>query len=217
MCQCHFVVIVMPVAFLGRFPVILSYVQKDATTPNIVGSTMSEDVAFVLVMVCKRMQQLPTIFGPAVHCGKDTTHETFLNTLILSWRVRGPNNVGRAVQTDPTLLRYVSTITEQKKCWELFAQKFNPFQTSRYSMQKSVQTDATCNTQQCCVRLHGAMRSLLFIVEEFVRVVNMLFIIETSAKVESGKLGAGSRVCSFPRAFQSSTDASVLLLSAKSA
>ena len=80
--------------------------------------------------------------------GKDTTHETFLNTLVLSWRVRRPNNVGRAVQTDPTLLRYASTITEQKKCWELFAQKFNPFQTSRYSMQKSVQTDATRNTQQ---------------------------------------------------------------------
>ena len=33
--------------------------------------------------------------------------------------VRGPNNVGRAVQTDPTLLRYASAITEQKKCWEL--------------------------------------------------------------------------------------------------
>ena len=100
------------------------------------------------------------------------------------------------MQTDPTLLRYVSTITEQKKCWELFAQKFNPFQTSRYSMQKSVQTDATCNTQQCCVRLHGAMRSLLFIVEEFVRVVNMLFIIVTSAKVESYKLGTSLRASS---------------------
>ena len=36
------------------------------------------------------------------------------------------------------------------------------------------------------------MQSLLFIVEEFVRVVNMLFINVTSAKVESGKLGAGS-------------------------
>ena len=115
----------MPVPFLVRFPVILSYVQKDATTPNIVGPTLLEDVVFVLVMVCTRMQQLPTIFGPAVHRGKDTTHETFLNTLILSWRVRGHNNVGRAVQTDPTLLRYASTITEQKKCWELFAQKFN--------------------------------------------------------------------------------------------
>ena len=33
--------------------------------------------------------------------------------------VRGPNNVGRAVQTDLTLLRYASAITERKKCWEL--------------------------------------------------------------------------------------------------
>ena len=82
-------------------------------------------------------------------------------------------------------------------------------------MQKSVKTDATCNTQLCYVRLHGVIRNLLFIVEEFVRVVNMLFIIVTSAKVESGKLGTGSRVWSVPRPFQSSTDASVLLLSAK--
>ena len=44
--------------------------------------------------------------------------------------VRGPNNVGRAVQTDPTLLRYASAITEQKKCWELLvAEKFDVFQT----------------------------------------------------------------------------------------
>ena len=43
--------------------------------------------------------------------------------------VRGPNNVGRAVQTDPTLLRYASAITEQKKCWELSAEKFDGFQT----------------------------------------------------------------------------------------
>ena len=35
--------------------------------------------------------------------------------------VRGPNNVGRAVQTDPTLLRFASAITEQKKFWELLA------------------------------------------------------------------------------------------------
>ena len=42
-------------------------------------------------------------------------------------RVRGPNNVVRTVQTDPTLLRYVSAITEQKKCRELLAQKFDGF------------------------------------------------------------------------------------------
>ena len=45
--------------------------------------------------------------------------------------VRGPNNVGRAVQMDPTLLRYASAITEQKKCWELLAEKFDRFQTLR--------------------------------------------------------------------------------------
>ena len=33
--------------------------------------------------------------------------------------MRGPNCVGRAVQTDPTLLCYTSPITEQKKCWVL--------------------------------------------------------------------------------------------------
>ena len=37
--------------------------------------------------------------------------------------VRDPNTVGRAVQPFPTLLRYASAITEQKKCWELLAQK----------------------------------------------------------------------------------------------
>ena len=45
--------------------------------------------------------------------------------------VHGSNNVGRAVQTDPTLLRYASAITERKKCWELLAEKFDRFQTLR--------------------------------------------------------------------------------------
>ena len=73
--------------------------------------------------------------------------------------VRGPNNVERAVQTDPTLLRYASAITEQKKCWELLAEKFDRFilyATTSNNMQQGVKTDATCNIQQCCVRLHGA-------------------------------------------------------------
>ena len=66
----------------------------------------------------------------------------------------------------------------------MFGQKFDQFQTLRNGMQKSVQTDTTCNTQQCCVRFYGAIRKLLSIVE-FVRIVNILFIIVTSAKVES--------------------------------
>ena len=43
--------------------------------------------------------------------------------------LRGPNNVGRVVRTDTTLLRYTSVIAEQKKCWELLAQTFDRFQT----------------------------------------------------------------------------------------
>ena len=43
--------------------------------------------------------------------------------------VRGPYDVGRTVQTDPTLLGYASAITEQKKCWELWTEKFGRFQT----------------------------------------------------------------------------------------
>ena len=57
-------------------------------------------------------------------------------------RVRGLNNVGRAVKTDPKLLRYASAITEQKKCWELLAQKFDGFQTLRNNSQHRA---TTCN------------------------------------------------------------------------
>ena len=84
--------------------------------------------------------------------------------------VRCPNNVGRAVQTDPTLLRYSSAITEQKKCWELLAEKFDPFQslrnntqqhaTTSNNMQQGEQTDATCNIQQCCELLVNNVASV---------------------------------------------------------
>ena len=35
--------------------------------------------------------------------------------------ISGPNNVERAVQTDPTMQRYASAITEQNKCCGLLA------------------------------------------------------------------------------------------------
>ena len=44
--------------------------------------------------------------------------------------------VGSGVQTDPTLLRYASAITEQKKCWELLAEKFDRFRTLRNNIQQ---------------------------------------------------------------------------------
>ena len=73
-------------------------------------------------------------------------------------RVRSLNKVGRAVQTDRTLLRYVSAVTEEEKFQGLLAQKFDRFQTSLNNsqhhaatcnnMQQGVQTDATCNIQR---------------------------------------------------------------------
>ena len=47
---------------------ILDCAQTDATMLGV--------DACVLAVVCKRMQQLPTMFGPAVHRGKGTTHNS---------------------------------------------------------------------------------------------------------------------------------------------
>ena len=55
---------------------VYSYMQTDATTSNIAGPIMLGVVASVLALFCKRVQQLPTILGPAVHRGKDTTHKS---------------------------------------------------------------------------------------------------------------------------------------------
>ena len=92
------------------------------------------------------------MLGTVFHRGKDTTLKT-LETSVM--RVRGRNNVGRTVQTDLTLLRYASTITELKNCWEMLTQKFDRFQTlhknshqhatTRTNTRQGVQTDATCN------------------------------------------------------------------------
>ena len=54
--------------------------------------------------------------------------------------VRGPTNVGRAVRTHSTLLRNASTIKEQKKCWELLAEKFDRIQTLRNNTQQHPKT-----------------------------------------------------------------------------
>ena len=53
--------------------------QTDATkAPNIVAPTRLGVVACVLAVVCKRMLELPTMLGPTVHGGKDTTHKSLL-------------------------------------------------------------------------------------------------------------------------------------------
>ena len=49
----------------------------DQTTPNIGGPTMMGVVASVLAVMCKRVQQLLTMLGHAVHRGEDTTHNAW--------------------------------------------------------------------------------------------------------------------------------------------
>ena len=70
----------------------------------------------------------------------------------------GPNNVGRAVQTDPTLLPYVSVISEPKERWELLVSNFaQQLLTTRNSMLWVYNwTQQLCSTQQCCVCSYGA-------------------------------------------------------------
>ena len=67
--------------------------------------------------------------------------------------VRGASNVGRAAQTDPTLLRYASAITQQKRsvrsCWLKSLTGFKLCATTHNNVQQGVQMDATCNIQQC--------------------------------------------------------------------
>ena len=112
--------------------------QMDKTTANVVGPRTLGVVASVLAVVCKRMQQLPTLLGPAVNCGKDTTLRLCRPCVMC---MQGPNS--RALQMDLTLLRYASAITEQKKKnRELLVQKFDQFQTLRNNFQ---QRATTCN------------------------------------------------------------------------
>ena len=61
--------------------------------------------------------------------------------------MRGPNNVERAVQTDPTLL--LSAITEQKKCWELLVVRLRANGRNIVDQQLPTLLDVTC-----CLRLH---------------------------------------------------------------
>ena len=93
---------------------------------------------------CKRTQQLPTLLAQQCWDLQCIVGRILPISLCKPcvMRVRGPNNVRRAVQTDLTLLRYASAITEQKKCWELLAEKFDWFQTLRNNTQ---QHPTTCN------------------------------------------------------------------------
>ena len=136
--------------------------QTDATTPNSVAQTM---LGVVVSVVCKRMQQLPTSLGPAVHRGKDTTHKSL-------WSMRNeralPQQCWKSCANGSNIVALLFGDHGTKemlgvigwKVWPVskFAQQHA---TTSNNMQQGEQTDATCNIQQCCVRLHAASESYL--------------------------------------------------------
>ena len=89
-------------------------------------------------------------------------------------RLRDPNNVERAVQTDPTLLRYSSAIAEQIKrnVGSFWLKRLTGFKlcATTPGNRQHLKICKTCNRvrkltqnkmlrivgQQCSVRLHGA-------------------------------------------------------------
>ena len=113
--------------------------QGDATTPNIVAPTMLGVVRACWQWCANRCNNSQQCWHPQCIVGRIQPISLY-KPCVMS--VCGPNNVGRPVQTDPTLLRYASAITEQKKCWELLAEKFDQFQTWRNNKQ---QRPPTCN------------------------------------------------------------------------
>ena len=81
------------------------------------------------------------MLGPEVHCGKDTPIRLCQPCAM---HVHDPNNVARAVQTDPTLLHHASAITEKRKLKSLTGlkpQATTPM-TCNY-MQQGVQSDTS--------------------------------------------------------------------------
>ena len=162
---------------LGIVAFVLAVVCKRMQQlPTLLAPTTLRVVAFVSAVVCERMQRLPTMLGPAVHYGKDPTHKT-LETMCnaRAW----PQQCWKSCAYGSNIVfwSHASMITEQKKCWELLAQKFDRFQPLRNHSQQHAKTynnmqqgvkrtqhvtshNSGVVGQQCCVRLHGLYESL---------------------------------------------------------
>ena len=120
--------------------------------------------ASVLAVVCKQMQQLQAMLGPAVHRGKGMTYktsETMCNAsawLQQCWEscANGSKIVALRVQTDATCII--------QQCWELLVRKVVSFCPGLYLAEKKEKTGnwlkqarrlprdfqpIVCNAQEC--------------------------------------------------------------------
>ena len=128
--------------------------KRTQQIPTLLGQQCWGVVASVLAVVCKWMHRLPTILGPAVDLGKDTTYttlETMCNARVAPTILEELE--GRAVQTDPTLLRYASAITRQK----LLPQKFYCFQALRNDSPSAKRRN---NVASICTELNEMWREI---------------------------------------------------------
>ena len=119
--------------------------------------TMLGFVTFVLAVLCKRKQQVPTMLGLAVHRGKDTTHKT-LETMC-NVRER-PQQCWKSCTNDPKLLRATLRRSQKKRkvrsCLLKSLTAFKLCSTNPNNTQQRVQTDVTCNIQKCFARSQEA-------------------------------------------------------------
>ena len=140
--------------------------------PTLLAPTMLRVVAFVLAVGCKQMQQLPTLLCQQCWellrscwqwCANGCNNSQQCRDLhcivgriqpIRLWRpcvmsVRGPSNVGRAVQMDPTLFFGPTLRRSRKKrsvgsCWPKSLTAFNLCATTPNNTQKHI---TTCNRE----------------------------------------------------------------------
>ena len=120
----------------------LSYVKMDPTASNIVQLTMLGVVVSMLAVVCKRMQHIPTMLGPALHRGKDTAHqtlETFCNERAWSQKCQKSCANGSNI----VVLRFGDH--ETTEMLGVIGSKLCATTPNNTQQQQGVQTDATCN------------------------------------------------------------------------
>ena len=117
---------------------------------------MLEVVSSMLAVVCKRMQHIPTMLGPALPRGKDTAHktlDTFCNER--AW----PQKCWKSCANGSKIVAL--RFGDHKTTEMLEVVGFKLCATTRNNMQQVVQTNTICNIQQCCVRLHGALHFII--------------------------------------------------------
>ena len=104
-------------------------------------------VATVLAVVCKQMQELPTLLGPAVYRGKDTTHK-FLKTMRneRAWPQQCWKNCANG--SNIVALRFGDHGTKAKQCWELLVNNVASVCTQPETV--------TCDNFQHCWMFHVA-------------------------------------------------------------